>query len=529
MVPRLLFCFILTSLSFQKFSNGANVLYLSNLPSPSHFIWCKALLTSLHERGHNITALSPDVEESKENFTYHHLEKVYSSVYNGSTEINFFEMGQESFVKLMMGMIDLLEDSCKGALSSKGYQELLEYPAGFKFDLIIYDFTMSMSQCLLGIVEKFKGTPMVAVSPFMFNGKVAQLSGSLIFSGIVTSPYDIQGTTLRMNVLERILSTFNLVFEVVFERFILIPMINKRVHDRHPGIPHIDEIEKKATRMILLNTQPVTDYKVPALPNIKLVGGVQISKPKALPMELKEFADVATNGLVLFSLGTNVRSDQLGEERIMKILRALGRLPKYTFFWKFETKEKLPIEAPKNIIIRPWMPQNDVLAHPNTKLFISHCGLLSSQEALYHGVPVLGFPIFADQPQNALRLKDLGVGEFLSVHDFTENELYEFIKKMLEDPNYITKGKVISSALKDQPMTPIEEATYWAEWVIRNPDINLSSPSTDMNIFVRHSLDVIALAFIVIIIACLLWLKVIKFIIKMFSVGKKVHFDKKKN
>ena len=40
-------------------------------------------------------------------------------------------------------------------------------------------------------------------------------------------------------------------------------------------------------------------------------------------------------------------------------------------------------------------------AHPNVKVFISHCGMLGTQEALYAGTPMLGLPIFGDQPKNA--------------------------------------------------------------------------------------------------------------------------------
>ena len=435
-------------------------------------------------------------------------------------------MGKETFTKMFLGYKEFVEKVCVGSLNSKGYQQLLNFPKNFKFDLIIYDFTI-FPQCLLGMVHKFNNPSVIGVTPFLFSGKVAKLSGSLIFPGIAPSP--LSSLTRKMNFQQRVISAYEQVFEIALDYFQITPLLNELVQKRHPGIPHIDDIEKKATKIILVNTQPITDYKLPAFPNVKLVGGAQIRKPKPLPIELKNVADKAIEGLILFSLGTNVRSDTLGEERILKIVRALGRLNKYTFLWKFETAEKLPIEVPKNIIVQPWMPQNDVLAHPNTKLFISHCGLLSTQESLWYGVPVLGFPIYADQPQNAIRLKELGVGEELSIHDFSEDDLYETIKKMIEDPKYKIKGKAISSALRDQPMTPLEEATYWAEWVIRNPDINLSSPSTDINFFVRHSLDVVALIFVIATLALLLCLKIIKILIRIFSSTKKVSPDKKRN
>ena len=205
----------------------------------------------------------------------------------------------------------------------------------------------------------------------------------------------------------------------------------------------------------------------------------------------------------------------------------MGRLTKYTFLWKFETQEKLPIELPKNIHIQSWIPQNSILAHPNTKVFISHCGLLSTQEALWHAVPVLGFPVFADQPQNALRLKNLGVSETLTVNDFTEDELHDTIKNLIEDSKYQKNAKIISAALRDQPMTALEEATYWAEWVLRNPDIDMTSPTVNMSLIVRQSIDIFVMIFIVIAFVFLIWLKLIKIAIKICSKKEKVDKNKK--
>ncbi|KAG5670631.1 hypothetical protein PVAND_000879 [Polypedilum vanderplanki] len=55
---------------------------------------------------------------------------------------------------------------------------------------------------------------------------------------------------------------------------------------------------------------------------------------------------------------------------------------------------------PDNVMISSWLPQRDILAHPNVKAYICHGGLLGTTEAVYEGVPVLGIPIFGDQKTN---------------------------------------------------------------------------------------------------------------------------------
>ena len=109
----------------------SNILYLSSVASPSHFIWCRALLNSLVDRGYNVTALSPDVEVSK-NITYIHLEQIYPELYNGSKDLDFFEIGKLPPIALFPMYSSLSEMTCTGALRSKGYQQLLEYPNDFK-------------------------------------------------------------------------------------------------------------------------------------------------------------------------------------------------------------------------------------------------------------------------------------------------------------------------------------------------------------------------------------------------------------
>ena len=59
------------------------------------------------------------------------------------------------------------------------------------------------------------------------------------------------------------------------------------------------------------------------------------------------------------------------------------------------------LQLPKHIRTTKWAPQNDVLAAPSIKVFVTHCGVNSINEAAYHGTPVVAVPFFGDQPHNA--------------------------------------------------------------------------------------------------------------------------------
>ena len=56
----------------------------------------------------------------------------------------------------------------------------------------------------------------------------------------------------------------------------------------------------------------------------------------------------------------------------------------------------------KDLHIVPWVPSlNDLLGHTATRAFLTHGGVHSYYEAIYHAVPMVVMPIGADQPDNA--------------------------------------------------------------------------------------------------------------------------------
>ena len=56
-----------------------------------------------------------------------------------------------------------------------------------------------------------------------------------------------------------------------------------------------------------------------------------------------------------------------------------------TFLWKMDFDQS-KFKISKNVMIKPFFPQRDILAHKKIKVFVTHCGGLSTQEAIWRGV-----------------------------------------------------------------------------------------------------------------------------------------------
>lgn len=106
--------------------------------------------------------------------------------------------------------------------------------------------------------------------------------------------------------------------------------------------------------------------------------------------------------------------------------------------WDDEIENK-----PENIFIGKWLPQDDILAHPNIKLFISHCGLGGMVESKYHGVPVLAIPIFADQFNNAKEVVKEGRAIELDFKNFNEKKFSEGIQEMIKNKTLVLKLEIL--------------------------------------------------------------------------------------
>lgn len=214
-----------------------------------------------------------------------------------------------------------------------------------------------------------------------------------------------------------------------------------------------------------------------------------------LPADIQAFIDEAEHGVVYFSLGGNLNPSAMPVEKQEAIIKALSKL-KERVLWKWDD-ENAKVDQ-KKFLVKKWFPQDDILAHPNIRLFITHGGLLGGTEAIYYGKPLVTIPIFGDQKLNAARSVDSGYGVRVDYNNLTESSLSWGLHEVLNNKKYTEKVKELSLRFRDKPMHPVDLAKYYAEFVIRHKGAAfMQSSSTYLNFIELNNLDVCAITAII--------------------------------
>jgi len=99
---------------------------------------------------------------------------------------------------------------------------------------------------------------------------------------------------------------------------------------------------------------------------------------------------------------------------------------------------------PANFIVRSYVPQSEILKQAD--LFISHGGVNSVHQSLYHGVPLLFFPQQVEQAQVAARITELGAGYL--VREPSVAALRSAASLLLSDNSYRRQAAFLGASLK---------------------------------------------------------------------------------
>ena len=111
-------------------------------------------------------------------------------------------------------------------------------------------------------------------------------------------------------------------------------------------------------------------------------------------------------------------------------------------------------------VVKQWAPQVAVLSHDSVGGFVTHCGWNSVLEAVCCGVPMIGWPLYAEQRLNKVVLVEetkvgLGLNE-LENGFVSATELEKRVKELM-DSEVGTELRERVSGLRDEAVAAVKE------------------------------------------------------------------------
>ncbi|XP_063921674.1 UDP-glycosyltransferase UGT5-like [Zophobas morio] len=474
--------------SFTYLTHSARILGVFPFIGKSHYFLGSALMRALAEQGHDVTVISPFGERTPPNGSYRDIVLVKTrETFERKLKVNMFDVGELNPLISLPFLMIMLSELGTLTLQEPPVQELIH--SDEKFDAVIVE--QFLIDDLKALASHFNAVQIV----FSSTGSNLWID-SLVGNPSPPSYVPSAGLSYssQMTFLQRVTNTLVYLLNVVMMHAYVYPNNEQTVQKYIPGAPHIEDFLYNAS-LVLLNSHHSFSQPVPHVPNMVEIGGFHIKPPKKLPQDLQTFLDGATEGAIYFSMGSNLRSVDLPTDKRDAILNAFAKL-KQKVLWKWEDEE-LP-NKPKNVEVGKWLPQQDVLAHPNVKLFVTHGGLLSTTETIYFGVPVLAIPIYGDQKMNAQLAVNDGYGLSLPYKEVNKETFAQNLDEVLNNPKYSNNAKAKSKLFHDRLKTPMETALYWIDYVIRHKGApHLRVAALDLPWYKYHVLDVIGFVVLV--------------------------------
>ncbi|VDK59274.1 unnamed protein product [Anisakis simplex] len=240
-----------------------------------------------------------------------------------------------------------------------------------------------------------------------------------------------------------------------------------------------------------VNTPPIFDFARPYMPRVNFVGALHCKKATPLKGDLARFVEGADkqNGVILFTTGFTAQWKRAPKKVVNAFVEAFTEKKDIRFVWQYDG-EKIP-NLPSNVFVADWLPQQDILGHPKTRAHITHGGLNSVIESVWHGVPVIGYPLTASGVDNLLRLTARNVGVMLKKRGLTKKTILRAIDEIYAQ-KYKDEMLIFQDMVTDVPYTELNHSAFWVEFIDRHQDVpHARSGADQLNVLQYFLVDVI--------------------------------------
>uniref|UniRef100_A0A0A9WBI4 UDP-glucuronosyltransferase n=1 Tax=Lygus hesperus TaxID=30085 RepID=A0A0A9WBI4_LYGHE len=476
---------ILVALWLQV-GEAAKILVFLPVPMKSHHIAFQPIVRELAERGHQVTYLTavpmekPLPKSLRQILVPNVLNTLQHDVLPG-----FVSFGKMSTPMMSIYYAKAGRAIMDATLGTPEVQKIIH--SDEEFDLVIHE-AFVVSEPVVALQHKFNA-PAVALMP---TGDSSWLNE---MSGLTDNPaYMIDfktDFTDRLTFFQRVHNLYHLVATLIVsyaDLYLMQGLMDK--HFNYTGWENRPSIVRLLgdQALILVNSHHSVGYNFPRAPHVKEVGGINLRPTKPLPQDLELLLNDSPEGVIYFSLGSNLDMSQLSSKGIRDAFSNVFAKLKQRVLWKWTGKDFPPV--PSNVYMSDWFPQQDILVHKNVKLFITHGGLLSITEAVNSAVPLIGIPFFSDQRKNLKQITTAGFGLGLEFENLTESSISWAVNEVLNNERYKKQALIQQSIFQDRPMKPVEESVYWIEYVLRHGKA-LQPASVHMPLYQLLLLDVL--------------------------------------
>lgn len=458
---------------------------------------------ALAYRGHRIVML---VNQPPERKNY--------NVFQLFHELDHFRHDQLDAFESPDGVLDLASRDKLVSFTREFYKQRevkTLYQMRKKFDLIV------VHQMLSEVVYPFlHEMPFITFSTFGIDPQQSATLGNVLNPALDTEPL-----LQPLDALKRFQRTLADGLRLWYRKYwTVVPAVQKEIAALFPRLPPLLDLERNQS-LALVNSHFSLGSSLPLLPSQVEVGGIHCRPGQPLDEDLESWISGAGEaGVIYLSLGSVGRATSLPSKYRQVLTRALGKLEQRVV-WKY--KGEVEEDLPDNVLVREWVPQQDILAHPRVRAFTNLGDSLSLQEAVCHSKPVLALPISTQQTKGAAVVRNTGLGLSLAWEELTEDLLVRTLREVVENPRYQKTASETASALHDRLHTPLDLAVFWTEYVVRQEGApRLRSPAAALSWVEFLMLDVLAALHLALVLAFVILKRLARFISRLLCGSEKL-------
>lgn len=259
----------------------------------------------------------------------------------------------------------------KSAIESKNFQKFLSEDR--QYDVVIAEVFVGDAMLALG---RYFNAPVIGFSTTAPSKWSSDLVGLSQLSSHVSNLNC--GYSDKMNFWQRMYNSITSWYEDIAAELYYKPAQQKLLERFWPNktnFPTINDILRNVP-LVFVNSQVAYAAAQPITSNLIEIGGIHIdNSTKTFTPEVQKFLDEAKDGVIYFSMGSNLKFSTMSDKVKSIIANSFAEFPNVRILLKNEVDFVIPSHKPSDVLVRNWFNQHEILSHPNLRLFITHGGI----------------------------------------------------------------------------------------------------------------------------------------------------------